>query len=116
MIIDRVFLSFAISTTALIIILLIGPILLREGQITIEKQSISNGKAINRTLETIQERTNIQLSQLSIHADRGLGDLNGNLSLLMHQLNTSGEKSRDRAVDRITDNLTALLKNITGVK
>lgn len=112
MIIDKVFLSYAISTTALILILLVGPIILREGQVTIEKQSVSNGEVINRTLDLIQERTNIQLSQFSMHTDRELGDLNGNLSLLIHIV-LDNQKSFKTYVNTTDTKMLNLLENIS---
>lgn len=95
MVIDKIFLSFVISTTALVLILLTGPIILQQGQDTIQKlstqisnQSDANGLYINVTLSFIRNQITEQLTNITSNQTDNINNMSHKLDVITQKLNS----------------------------
>ncbi len=96
MAIDKVFLSFAVSTTALILILLTGPIVLQQQQeklkmisIQIDNQTDTNGRYINLTLAFVKNQITEQLTNITSNQTDNINNMSHKLDIITQKLNAS---------------------------
>lgn len=96
MIIYKVFLSFVISTTSLVLILLTGPIILQQTadiiktiSTRIDNQSISNGKYINISLAFLKNQITEQLLDITSNQTDNINNMSHKLDIITQKLTGS---------------------------
>lgn len=93
MIIDKIFLSFAISITALVLILLTGPIILQQTadiikslSTRIDNQSEANGKYINMSLAFLKNEITTQLVDITSNQTNNINNMSHKLDIIIQKL------------------------------
>lgn len=94
--VDKVFLSFAISTSALILILLTGPIILQQTadiikslSTKIDNQGDANGKYINISLDFLRNQITEQLENITANQTDDINNMSHKLDIITQKLNGS---------------------------